>query len=235
MLTRMIRIQLVLFVVAALVGIAAMALVYLQAPTMLGIGRINVKLELPASGGLYKYSNVTYRGVQVGKVTDLQVVDGRRVVATMSLPTSPRIPADLVAKVRSVSAVGEQYVDLQPAHDAPPYLRDGSVIDVARTAVPEPVGPMLDQLDALVGSIPKEKLGPLLDETSKAFGGAGYDIGSLLDSSSTVLERLDAQGHAMQLRCRAGWAEAFPQSAYLLREEAQTWQKTPWSLNVVGC
>ena len=102
MLTRMIRIQLVLFVVAALVGIAAMALVYLQAPTMLGIGRINVKLELPASGGLYKYSNVTYRGVQVGKVTDLQVVDGRRVVATMSLPTSPRIPADLVAKVREI-------------------------------------------------------------------------------------------------------------------------------------
>lgn len=191
MLTRMIRIQLVLFVVAALVGIAAMALVYLQAPTMLGIGRINVKLELPASGGLYKYSNVTYRGVQVGKVTDLQVVDGRRVVATMSLPTSPRIPADLVAKVRSVSAVGEQYVDLQPAADAPPYLHDGSVIDTARAAIPEPVGPMLDQLDALVGSIPKEKLGPLLDETSKAFGGAGYDIGSLLDSSSTVLQRLD--------------------------------------------
>ena len=192
MLTRMIRIQLVLFVVAALVGIAAMALVYLQAPTMLGIGRINVKLELPASGGLYKYSNVTYRGVQVGKVTDLQVVDGRRVVATMSLPTSPRIPADLVAKVRSVSAVGEQYVDLQPAAGTPPYLHDGSVIDAARAAIPEPVGPMLDQLDALVGSIPKEKLGPLLDETSKAFGGAGYDIGSLLDSSSTVLERLDA-------------------------------------------
>ena len=192
MLTRMIRIQLILFVGAALVGTAAMALVYLQAPTMLGIGRINVKLELPASGGLYKYSNVTYRGIQVGKVTDLEVVDGRRVVATMSLPTSPKIPADLIARVRSVSAVGEQYVDLQPAHDAPPYLRDGSVIDVARTAVPEPVGPMLDQLDALVGSIPKEKLGPLLDETSKAFGGAGYDIGSLLDSSSTVLERLDA-------------------------------------------
>jgi exopolyphosphatase/guanosine-5'-triphosphate,3'-diphosphate pyrophosphatase len=39
----------------------------------------------------------------------------------------------------------------------------------------------------------------------------------------------------MQLRCRNGWAEAFPQSAYLLREEAQAWQKTLWSLEVVGC
>ena len=36
------------------------------------------------------------------------------------------------------------------------------------------------------------------------------------------------------LACRAGWAEAFPQSAHLLREEALAWQKTPWSLSVAG-
>ena len=41
-------------------------------------------------------------------------------------------PADLHADVRSVSAVGEQYVDLRPRTDAPPYLHDGSVIADAR-------------------------------------------------------------------------------------------------------
>ena len=156
-----------------------------------GIGRINVQLELPASGGLYSTATSPTAASRSAGSADLQVVDGRRVVATMSPPTSPRIPADLVAKVRSVSAVGEQYVDLQPAAGTPPYLHDGSVIDAAGPPSPNPSAPMLDQLDALVGSIPKEKLGPLLDETSKAFGGAGYDIGSLLDSSSTVLQRLD--------------------------------------------
>ncbi len=55
------------------------------------------------------------------------------------------------------------------------------------------------------------------------------------DMAGMVLERLDMPGRNMQLRCRAGWAEAFPQSAYLLREEAQAWQKTPWSLQVLGC
>jgi len=55
------------------------------------------------------------------------------------------------------------------------------------------------------------------------------------DMAGMVLERLDTQGRTLQLRCRAGWAEAFPQSAYLLREEAQAWQKTPWSLQVIGC
>ncbi len=55
------------------------------------------------------------------------------------------------------------------------------------------------------------------------------------DMTGLVLERLDPQGGNMRLRCRAGWAEAFPQSAYLLREEAQAWQKTLWSLQVTGC
>ena len=32
------------------------------------------------------------------------------------------------------------------------------------------------------------------------------------------------------ITCRAGWAQSFPQSAHLLREEALAWQKTPWTL-----
>jgi exopolyphosphatase/guanosine-5'-triphosphate,3'-diphosphate pyrophosphatase len=55
------------------------------------------------------------------------------------------------------------------------------------------------------------------------------------DLTGMTLTQTDASGRSMQLRCRNGWAEAFPQSAYLLREEAQAWQRTPWSLEVVGC
>jgi exopolyphosphatase/guanosine-5'-triphosphate,3'-diphosphate pyrophosphatase len=42
--------------------------------------------------------------------------------------------------------------------------------------------------------------------------------------------RLSLQGNRFSLACRSGWAESFPQSAYLLREEALTWEKTPYSL-----
>ncbi|MEO8249683.1 MAG: Ppx/GppA phosphatase family protein [Burkholderiales bacterium] len=40
---------------------------------------------------------------------------------------------------------------------------------------------------------------------------------------------------AFVLSCPPGWADAWPQSAYLLREEANAWRKTPWSLELVGC
>ncbi len=60
-LTRLIRTQLVIFSVASIIGMAVMIVVYLQAPTLLGVGRMTVTLQLPATGGLYQFSNVTYR------------------------------------------------------------------------------------------------------------------------------------------------------------------------------
>lgn len=197
MLTRFVRIQLAIFTVASVIGVAVMGIVYLQAPTLLGIGRMTVTMQLQGTGGLYQFSNVTYRGVQIGKVTDVRPTrDGAE--ATLSLNTSPKVPADLHAAVLSVSAVGEQYVDLQPHHDAGPYLHDGSVIPVANTSIPQAVGPMLDQVSALIGSIPKDKIGPLLDETFKGFNGSGYDIGSMLDSSARLIA--DANAAADQSR-----------------------------------
>lgn len=197
MLTRFVRVQLVIFTIASVIGISVMVVEYLQVPTLLGIGRMTVTLELPGTGGLYRFSNVTYRGVEVGKVTEVRPTRAGA-AATLSLQTSPKIPADLHAAVLSVSAVGEQYVDLQPVTSAGPYLADGSVIPAARTSIPQAVGPMLDQVSLLIDSIPKNKVSSLLDETFKAFNGSGYDMGSLLDSSSRLIG--DANANAERSR-----------------------------------
>jgi phospholipid/cholesterol/gamma-HCH transport system substrate-binding protein len=196
-LTRFVRIQLVIFTIASVVGVAVMALKYVQVQSFLGIGRLNVTLELPASGGLYRFSNVTYRGVQVGKVTAVGLRRGG-MRATMSLDTSSRIPADLDVKVRSVSAVGEQYVDLEPHSDSPPYLTDGAVVRAGESALPQPVGPMLDQTSALIGSIPKDQLRALLDEMHDAFAGAQYDLQSLMDSSAQFTADVNPVGDRLR-------------------------------------
>jgi exopolyphosphatase/guanosine-5'-triphosphate,3'-diphosphate pyrophosphatase len=39
-----------------------------------------------------------------------------------------------------------------------------------------------------------------------------------------------AAGHQVTISLRPDWAETFPQSAHLLREEVVAWQKTSWSL-----
>ena len=78
MLTRFVRIQLAVFAIASIVGLAAMVIAYVQLPTLVGVGRITVTLELPAAGGLYRFANVTYRGVTIGKVTESQPDRDRR-------------------------------------------------------------------------------------------------------------------------------------------------------------
>ncbi len=213
MLTRFIRIQLLIFAIASVIGMTTMFFMYMQVPTLLGIGRFTVTLELPDTGGLYRFSNVTYRGVQMGKVTSVgPTASGAE--ATLSIATSPRIPADVHAEVRSVSAVGEQYVDLTPRSPSPPYLQNGSVIHTGDVTIPQPVGPMLDRLSALVNSIPGDKLHDLLDESFKAFNGAGYDLSSLLDSSARLSHDANETGD----RTRA----LINDSAPLLDSQAQT-------------
>lgn len=226
MFTRLIRIQLVIFTVASIVGITVMMFGYLRAPVLLSLGRIAVTLELPSGGGLYEFANVTYRGVQIGTVTDVALTPSGA-QATLSLDTHPRVPADLRAEVHSLSAVGEQFVDLLPKTAAPPYLEDGSVILRRDSTVPQPVGPMLDNASALLDSIPRGDLSALLDESAKGLDGASYDLGSLLDSAAELAgAAADTAGEVRSL---------IDDSAPLLEGAAQSEGATrTWARSVAG-
>ena len=126
MLTRFVRIQLGIFTIVGIIGVIAMALFYVQVPTLFGIGRMTVTLELPATGGLYRFANVTYRGVQVGKVTAIGLTpDGAK--ATLSLGTSPKIPANLAAAAPGAQ-IGVPF-DL-------PYHRGEGVVHVGWAILP---------------------------------------------------------------------------------------------------
>ncbi|GJF08633.1 mammalian cell entry protein [Mycolicibacterium cyprinidarum] len=223
MITRFIRNQLIIFTIASIVGVLVMLFTYIQAPTLLGIGRLIVTVELPASGGLYKFSNVTYRGVQMGRVTAVTLTE-KGAEATLSLDRSPKIPADLQAQVRSVSAVGEQYVELLPRTDSGPYLANGARIPMADSSIPQPVGPMLDQMSALVESLPKDRIPDLLDETFLAFNGAGPDFGSLLDSAATISE--DASGVSDQLRTLVDDSGPLLESQAESTDAIRTWARS---------
>ena len=108
--TRKVRLQLLAFAVVGTVALLIVAISYLAVPGMLGIGKYKVTLNLAASGGLYKNSNVTYRGVTVGRVDSVKLTP-EGVTAALIIDDSARIPKNLTATVRSASAIGEQYVD----------------------------------------------------------------------------------------------------------------------------
>lgn len=197
-LTRFVRIQLTIFAVLTVIGLVVMAGSYVHLPAMVGIGRYRVTVQLAATGGLYPTANVAYRGTNVGKVDEVRLTpDG--VDARLSINSDYKIPSDVDAYVKSVSAVGEQYVDLVPVdHPRGGNLGNGSVIAVQRTRLPQDVGAMLDQADRLLASVQNTKLRQLIDDAFVAFNGAGPDLQKFIDSASLLVQ--EAQANTQQTK-----------------------------------
>lgn len=186
-LTRRLKIQLAVFSVIALTSLAIMAFGIMHVPSQFfGVGRYSVTLQLPQAGGLYPSGNVTYRGVEVGRVTDVRLTD-TGAQATLSLQTGIEIPAmDLNAEVHSVSAVGEQYVALVPRSANGPALKDGDVIPADRTHIPPDINSLLAAANRGVNAIPRDNLKTVVDEGYTAVGGLGPELSRLVKGVDSV-------------------------------------------------
>jgi phospholipid/cholesterol/gamma-HCH transport system substrate-binding protein len=183
-LTRVIKAQLIIFTILTLIALAALGLYYLRLPSLMGIGQYELHAQLPRSGGLYATANVTYLGTTIGKVTEV-VPTETGVDTTMSIDSKYKIPADATANVHSVSAIGEQYLDLVSTEANPTkFLAGGDTI--TKSTVPSEVGPALDAANNGLAVLPKEKIDSLLTETSQAVGGLGPALQRLVDSTSAI-------------------------------------------------
>lgn len=184
MLTPFIKRQLWLFLSLTVVALSVLGIYYLQIPTLVGIGRYELTANLPASGGLYPTANVTYRGITIGKVDDVEPTpSGAR--AKLSIDSRYKIPIDATANVHSVSAVGEQYLDLVSTGNPGKYFASGQTI--TKGTVPSEIGPALDTANRGLSVLPKEKIPKLLDETALAVGGLGPALQRLVDATQAIV------------------------------------------------
>jgi phospholipid/cholesterol/gamma-HCH transport system substrate-binding protein len=153
-------------------------------------GTKTIRVELASTGGLFEGSSVTYRGVKVGKVHQIKLTqDG--VEAKVVITSADRIPADSVVKVRSLSPVGEQYLDFQPKTAKGPYLHDGSVIPATSTDLPKTLASTVISVNKLLDQVDARQLHTLLTELSTGLAGTGEEIGKLVDQGSQLLAQLD--------------------------------------------
>ncbi|MDQ1742148.1 MAG: phospholipid/cholesterol/gamma-HCH transport system substrate-binding protein [Pseudonocardiales bacterium] len=199
MIRRSTKVQLLLFVVLSLLGISYVGFSYVGlGSTLFGPTGCTVSANFPDSGGIFTNAEVTYRGVTVGKVGQLHLLDyagpdgrqirGVRVDLNLGSCSRPAIPADAQAYVSDRSAVGEQYVNLEPSGKDGPYLTDGAVLRKAGQ-VPIATQVLLQNLDDLVSNVDSAKLNVLITELGQAFGGRGPDLQALLDSGDQLLAR----------------------------------------------
>jgi phospholipid/cholesterol/gamma-HCH transport system substrate-binding protein len=219
MLTARIRVQVLLFVVIALSTVAFVGANYAGLDRLLGAGGYVVRLQLADGGGIFTNSEVTYRGVTVGRVGELRLTDDGMEADLRIDDSAPPIPSNLLAVVANRSAIGEQYVDLQPRTAGGPFLSDGAVIPRESTKLPLPVTTVLSNLSALNESVPTDALRTVVDELYTATRDTGPSLQVLLDSSVAFTEA--AAAHLPQT------ATLLDDGAIVLRtqlDSAQAWR-----------
>lgn len=191
MISRGTKLQLIVFALITMIGCAFVGAKYAELDEYFVDDSYLVSANFARSGGIFVGAEVTYRGVGVGRVTGMELSDDGVFVKMDIRNESNPIPRDVVAAVQNRSAVGEQYVDLQPRRQGDPYLADGSMIARDDTRTPLPTTELLTNLDAMVNSVGRQNLRTVVDEFGTAFRGTGEDIGQIIDTSNSYIETAD--------------------------------------------
>ncbi|MDQ2728921.1 MAG: MCE family protein [Actinomycetota bacterium] len=165
-------------------------------------GPYTIKVQLPAAGGIYSHAAVTYRGVEVGKVTALHLRPDN-VVVDLAINNGVKIPTNVQASVKELTAAAEQYMDLVPppagtstvatGRAAVPaasvtYLKPGGLITGGQ--VPTSVGTLLNTLNSLVNSLHANDLNTISTSLAQGLQGAGGDLRSIITDSQTLIQAL---------------------------------------------
>ncbi|MFF8289781.1 MCE family protein [Streptomyces sp. NPDC016309] len=192
MLTPAIRLKNLAFLLIGVLVLGFLGVRYADVGHLVGIrDHYTVRVRLDTTGGLFTHSNVTYRGVSVGRVGPIRLTEDGVEAELRIARSAPDIPADLEAVVANLSAVGEQYIDLRPVSDGGPYLRDGAVVARADTRTPAPVTTVLSGVGDLASSIDLEALRTVVDELGTALSGRGDDLQALMDAGDDVVRAAD--------------------------------------------
>ncbi|WP_372729386.1 MCE family protein [Nocardioides sp.] len=188
MITRRTKVQLMVFVIITLVGVSYVGARYARLDRLIRDDAYTVVAHYSQSGGIFAGAEVSYRGVRVGQVEKLVLTDDGVDVYLDVDNRYDTIPADTLAVVGNRSAVGEQYVELQPQVDTKPYLSNNSEIDVKDTRTPIQTKQLLTNLSNTVQSVDQKALKTTVREMGKAFGGTGEDLQRLIDSGDSFIE-----------------------------------------------
>jgi phospholipid/cholesterol/gamma-HCH transport system substrate-binding protein len=228
MLSRTTRIQLIAFVVIAVLGVTYLAIRYVGIGQWLGLSGYTVKADFPQAGGIFSNAEVDYRGAPVGRVGDIRLT-ATGVQVDLNISSGDSIPKDVTAVVTDRSAIGEQYVNLIPKTRNGPYLRDGSLIRRADTQIPPPVSALLLSTDELAHSVPIGALQTTVSELYDATQGVHAQLAELINSGQAFFST--AQQHLPQTIDLIGSSKTVLET---LNQESRTITSYATDLDTIG-
>lgn len=141
---------------------------------------------------MYPDAKVKIRGVQVGKVGDIETKpDGTAVLHLQMEPGQlSAIPANVSARIASSTVFGAKFVELVPPPEpATDRLHAGQVL--AGEHVTVEINTVFQQLVRVLDKIDPKKLNETLSAVSTAFNGRGQKLGQALTDFDKLLAQIE--------------------------------------------
>ena len=137
-------------------------------------------------------STVKIRGVTVGGVKRIELLESGVVELTLHLRKEVRIPESATARIEPLSVFGPKFVDIAPGagEGTGPYLEPGGRL--AETVAPSEVVETLEGFATVLEAIEPEKLGTILTELARGLDGLGEDLGATVTAADQLSRDLIA-------------------------------------------
>lgn len=131
-------------------------------------------------------STVKIRGVTVGGIKRIELLESGVVELTLNLRKEIRIPESATARIEPLSVFGPKFVDIIPGagEGEGPYLAPGDRL--AETVAPSEVVETLEGFATVLESFEPEKLGIILTELARGLGGLGKDLGATVTAADQL-------------------------------------------------
>jgi phospholipid/cholesterol/gamma-HCH transport system substrate-binding protein len=142
-------------------------------------------------------TKVTFNGVEIGKVADVNAVSvGDDPRARITLEVDPKyvqlIPANVVAEISATTVFGNKYVSFSsPPNPTPQRIKTSDVIDV--TSVTTEFNTLFETVVSVAEKVDPVKLNQTLTATAQALDGLGDRFGESIVNGNAILADLNPQ------------------------------------------
>jgi phospholipid/cholesterol/gamma-HCH transport system substrate-binding protein len=138
-----------------------------------------------------KGNRVEMRGVQVGKVSDVERNDqgGASLAIDMQPDQMALIPGNPVVALSQLTAFGSKTVQLSDPTDPSGTLQDGAHLDAGHVTVE--VNDLFQRLSTVLDTAEPSKVSSILGGLSGALNGRGEDIGQTVEAANAYLKKIN--------------------------------------------
>ncbi|OZC49273.1 mammalian cell entry protein [Rhodococcus sp. 06-621-2] len=180
-------IKLVVFVVVMTAVLACLVVVFGQVRFE---STTSFRAVFTSASGLRSGDFVRVAGVEVGKVSEVAIVDNHHAEVGIDVGPGYVVTSSTTATVRYQNLVGDRYLELADGAGEAEPLGDNSTIPLERTSPALDLDQLIGSFEPLFESVDPSKVNDLTAELVAALQGQGGSIASLLAHTATLTTTL---------------------------------------------